>query len=79
MKTLCYISVGLQIYPYKRNDTCSFHISWSSCLSEQHGSIQMSMQYHDQGGKTTFTRQFIKYANVLFERPVHKIVYCYGQ
>ena len=32
-----------------------------------------------QCGKTTFTRQFLKYANVLFERPIHKIMYCYGQ
>ena len=47
MKTLGYISVGLQIYPYKRNDTCSFHISWSSCLSEEHGSIQMSVHNYD--------------------------------
>ena len=63
MKTLCYISVGLQIYPYKRNDTCSFHISWSSCLSEQHGSIQMSMQYHDQGPQ------------LMWKNHVHQTVY----
>ena len=32
-----------------------------------------------QCGKTTFTRQLLKYANVLFERPIHKIMYCYGR
>ena len=32
-----------------------------------------------QCGKTTFTRQLLRQANVLFERPIKKIVYCYGQ
>ena len=32
-----------------------------------------------QCGKTTFTRQLLRNANVLFERPIRKIVYCYGQ
>ena len=32
-----------------------------------------------QCGKTTFTRQLLREANVLFERPIKKIVYCYGQ
>ena len=32
-----------------------------------------------QCGKTTFTKLLLQYANVLFERPIRKIVYCYGQ
>ena len=31
-----------------------------------------------QCGKTTFTRQLLRQANVLFERPIKQIVYCYG-
>ena len=29
--------------------------------------------------KTTFTRQILQHADCLFERPIRKIVYCYGQ
>ena len=32
-----------------------------------------------QCGKTTFTKLLLQYADVLFERPIRKIVYCYGQ
>ena len=32
-----------------------------------------------QCGKTTFTRQLLQQADSLFERPIRKIVYCYGQ
>ena len=32
-----------------------------------------------QYGKTTFTRQILQHADCLFERPIRKIVYCYGQ
>jgi len=32
-----------------------------------------------QRGKTTFTRQLLQQADSLFERPIRKIVYCYGQ
>ena len=32
-----------------------------------------------QCGKTTFTRQLLQNADILFERPIRKIVYCYGQ
>ena len=32
-----------------------------------------------QCGKTTFTKLLFQYADVLFERPIRKIVYCYGQ
>ena len=32
-----------------------------------------------QCGKTTFTRQILQHADCLFERPIRKIVYCYGQ
>ncbi|CAH3149442.1 unnamed protein product [Porites evermanni] len=30
-------------------------------------------------GKTTFAKLLLQYAEVLFERPIRKIVYCYGQ
>ena len=29
--------------------------------------------------KTTFTKLLLQYSDVLFERPIRKIVYCYGQ
>lgn len=32
-----------------------------------------------QCGKTTFTRQLLQQADYLFERPIRKIIYCYGQ
>ena len=32
-----------------------------------------------QCGKTTFTKQLLQQADFLFERPIRKIVYCYGQ
>ena len=32
-----------------------------------------------QCGKTTFTKLLLQYADVLFERPIRKIVYCYRQ
>lgn len=32
-----------------------------------------------QREKTTFTKLLLQYADVLFERPICKIVYCYGQ
>ena len=32
-----------------------------------------------QCGKTTFTKQLLSQANPLFERPIRKIVYYYGQ
>ena len=32
-----------------------------------------------QCGKTTFTKQLLEQADSLFERPMRKIVYCYGQ
>ena len=32
-----------------------------------------------QCGKTTFTRQLLQQADPLFDRPIRKIVYCYGQ
>ena len=32
-----------------------------------------------QCGKTTFTKLLLMQANSLFERPIRKIVYCYGQ
>ena len=32
-----------------------------------------------QCGKTTFTKLLLQYADVLFERPIRIIVYCYGQ
>ena len=32
-----------------------------------------------QCGKTTFTKQLLEQADSLFERPIRKIVYCYGQ
>ena len=31
-----------------------------------------------QCGKTTFTRQLLRHTDCLFERPIRKIVYCYG-
>ena len=29
--------------------------------------------------KTTFTKQLLQQADLLFERPIRKIEYCYGQ
>ena len=76
------VSVSLIYHFKKEHRSTSYHnVAAFHCekMSQFKCPSSIMIAGPSQCGKTTFTKQLLEQADSLFERPIRKIVYCYGQ